>query len=157
MPQAPFDRSLIQKRYDGPRLRFLVLSRSDVKIVAPNEPYIVVSVTNPKLPDAELAPSPLRRDVLRLQFHDMGDYGQPLRDNVLMTERDAEAILAFVAWHMDDVSMIVCQCEAGMSRSVGIAAALSQILQGEDRFFFANFAPNRWIYRMLIEAHEKKR
>jgi predicted protein tyrosine phosphatase len=156
MSDLPINRELIHKRYDGPRFRFLVLSRSEVKRIAPDEPYIVVSVTNPGLPDAELAPSPLRRDVLRLQFHDMGDYGQPLRDNVLMTDQDAEAILEFVERHTGGVSMIICQCEAGMSRSAGIAAALSQVLQSEDKFFFANFAPNRWIYRTLIEAHEKR-
>ena len=156
MSDTPVDRALIHKRYDGPRLKFLVLSRSEVKRVVPDEPYVVVSVTNPGLPEAELAASPLRRDALRLQFHDMGDYGQPLRDNVLMTEEDAGAILEFVGRYAGEVGMIVCQCEAGMSRSAGIAAALSQVLQGEDRFFFANFSPNRWMYRTLIEAHEKK-
>jgi predicted protein tyrosine phosphatase len=146
-------RTLALRTYEASR-KFVVLSRSLIEEYTPDDPYIVVSVTDPKLPEAALCDSPHCRGVLRLQFHDTGDYGQPLRDNVVMTDADAQAILAFVGAH-GDAATIVCQCEAGMSRSAGIAAALSRIAHGDDRWFFANFAPNRWVYRTIIDVHER--
>ena len=73
-----------------------------------------------------------------------------------MTEEDARTILSFIGGHLDAVEVIVCQCEAGLSRSAGIAAALSRILQNDDRYFFQRFAPNDWVYRTLLEAHQKR-
>ena len=42
-------------------------------------------------------------------------------------------------------------CEAGISRSAGIAAALSKIIDKVDTIFFKNFIPNRHIYRTIME------
>ncbi|MCU0238266.1 MAG: hypothetical protein MUC29_02410 [Pyrinomonadaceae bacterium] len=53
---------------------------------------------------------------------------------------------------MGKVELIVCQCEQGMSRSAGIAAALSKILQDEDEYFLKNYWSNRWVYDLLIET-----
>jgi len=147
---------IASRTYDGPLFRFVVLSRSLIRQYEPDEPHIVISVTNPGLPGAVLPDLESRRAELRLRFHDTGDYGQPLGDLIVMQDEEANAILSFIALHALDIQTIVCQCEAGMSRSAGIAAALSRILQDEDRFFYANFAPNRWVYRMLMDAHEQR-
>jgi hypothetical protein len=55
--------------------------------------------------------------------------------------------------HKDDVSTIICECEAGMSRSARVAAALSHILQGQNKYFYTNFEPNKWVYRTIIDEH----
>ena len=144
---------MVHNEYKGPCFSFLILSRSEAKRIAPTKPYIVISVTNPELPEAELFQSPLLRGILRLQFHDIEEAGQTIRNNVRMTVEDAKAILEFADRHKTEVSSILCQCEAGTSRSVAIAAALSRILQGEDKFFFANYSPNCWIYQTILETH----
>lgn len=146
-------------RYIGPSMSFWVLSRSLVRRAAPQEPYIVISITNPGFPVAEIKESPHRLDVLSLQFHDTGDYGQPLNEQMVMTEEDARRIVAFTAGYQDRIKAIVCQCEAGVSRSAGVAAALSHWLNGEDgdRFFRANYSPNRWVYRLVSEAIDSYR
>lgn len=144
----------LERIYEGPRLKFLVLGRAEVATVTPDVSYIVASITDPEQPEAVIAESPLRRDVLRLKFHDMGDYGQPLHDDIVMTAQDAETLLAFVQKHLADVELIVCQCEAGVSRSAGLAAALSRLLQDEDEFFYRHYWPNRWVYRTVLDAAE---
>jgi len=149
------NRTLAERTYEGKRLRFTVLSRSMVERFVVQEPHVVISITDPENPDARLAESDQRIAVIRLQFHDIGDYGQPLRNRIVMSDEDAEKILDFCCKYQH-VSRIVCQCEAGMSRSAGIAAALSKIFQDEDRFFFANFAPNRWVYRTILDVHERR-
>jgi len=144
----------LERIYAGPRLKFLVLGRAEVATVTPDVPYIVASITDPEQPEADIAESPLRRDVLRLKFHDMGDYGQPLHDDIVMTPDDARALLTFVQTHLGEVELIVCQCEAGVSRSAGMAAALSRLIQDEDGFFLTHYWPNRWVYRTVLDAAE---
>ncbi len=141
-----------ERIYQGSRVNFLVLNRYEVETVMPEVPYLVLSVTDPERPEAILAASPHQRAVLRLRFHDKGKGRPPVVGKVVMTPEDARAIISFVYAHLAEVELIVCQCEAGISRSAALAAALSRILQDEDHFFFEHYAPNDWIYRTLLEA-----
>ncbi len=127
-------------------MQFLVLSRARVARVRPNVPYIVISITDPDTPDAEVAESPLRMGLLRLKFYDLderdGDWLAPDQDH-------ADRIVGFVREHLSHTDLIVTQCEAGISRSSGIAAALSRWLNGDDEEFFRRYIPNRRIYRLI--------
>jgi len=124
----------------------LVLSRPAAERVRPNVPYIVISVTDPEMPEADLADSPLRMGVLRLSFHDVGEVQSFWR---APSEEDARAIVEFVRAKRSMADLIVCHCEAGISRSSGIAAALSRWLNGHDEEFFRRYLPNRLIYRLI--------
>ncbi len=151
----------LERVYRGGRISLLVLDRAQIADLAPEVPYLVISVTDPDRPDASLQATSLLRAVLRLRFHDNaptvdipGLEGFPIgaEAEARMTREDAQATLAFVREHLDTVELIVCQCEAAVSRSAGIAAALSRILQGDDGFFFANYWPNKWVYRAILDA-----
>ena len=158
-----FDNELLplQRTYNGSRLKFLVLGRADIRTITPDVPYIVISITDPDKPDAEIAESPYKRAVLRLKFDDAtyvdvpGLEGFTLGNSIELTEVEADAILAFVKINLNTVEMIICQCEAGVSRSAGVAAALSWILQDDDDFFFAHYCPNRRIYHTILDAAKK--
>lgn len=133
----------LERIYQGSRMNFLVLGRTDVRTVTPHVPYIVISVTDPDKPDADIAESPGRRAILRLKFDDAagtidvpGLEGLILNNAVELTAPEARTILEFVQTHSAEVKLVLCQCEAGVSRSAAIAAALSRILQGEDDYFF---------------------
>ena len=143
------------------RVPVVVHSRSSVRTAAPTVPYIVISITDPGMPQAELAQSDRLRGVLRLAFHDSGQEidvpgleGFRLSDDatVAMTRADADSIVGFVLDHVANCDIVLCQCEAGMSRSAGVAAALSQVLNRDDRFFFENYTPNLDVYRRVLEA-----
>ncbi len=44
-------------------------------------------------------------------------------------------------------------CDAGMSRSPAVAAALGRVLNGDDSSFFAGrYRPNMRVYRMMLDA-----
>jgi len=139
-------------RFHGSAMTFWVLNRRLVGLITPDQPYIVISITNPGLVPATVRDNPDLLGVLRLQFHDTGDTHQPLRDEVVMTEQEARRILDFVIEYRDRAKVIVCQCEAGVSRSAAIAAALSRWLNHDDTFFFANYQPNRRAYHLMESA-----
>jgi Phosphotransferase enzyme family len=129
--------------------QFTVLSRYWAALRSPEEPYIVISITTPKLPEATLAESVHRQGVLRLQFDDTGDYGQPLREATLFSKVHAIAILSFIEAHRGIVSHVVVHCEAGASRSPAVAAVICRLWGGDDHRFFTDFSPNRYVYRQF--------
>ena len=133
----------------GPVMQFLVLGRAEVLTTTPEVPYVVISITDHGAPQAIVAPSANQRGILRLQFHD-ADTAQA--DRVIITEENAQAITDFVQQHRAQAQLIICQCEAGISRSSGVAAALSKWLNGSDAPFFRHYVPNRLVYRTVLEA-----
>jgi hypothetical protein len=131
-------------------IQFTVLSRYWAALRSPEEPYIVISITTPKLPEAKLAESVHRQGVLRLQFDDTGDYGQPLRESVLFSKVHAVAILSFIEAHREEIVHVIVHCEAGASRSPAVAAVICRLWGGDDRHFFADFSPNRYVYKQFL-------
>jgi predicted protein tyrosine phosphatase len=95
--------------------------------------------------------------MLRLQFHDLEE-PQPESpaisevEVVRISDEHARSIVRFVQKHRESVRLIVCQCDAGMSRSAGVAAALSRWLQEEDEAYFRHYLPNRLVYSAVLEA-----
>jgi predicted protein tyrosine phosphatase len=138
-------------------IQLLVLSREEARSVAPQVPYIVISITDPEKEDAVIADSYLRLAIFRLKFHDiLGTDSVLLADSSstyerAMTQKEAQAALNFVREHLEKVKLIVCHCEAGISRSAAVAAALSRMLNSQDQFFFDNYWPNRWVYELLLK------
>ncbi len=141
----------MKKVFRGERLTFWVLNRYEAVSLAPDEPYIVISIRDPDAPETPLLPSPHCLAVLRLQFHDRNTL-KPGKEITLMTPADARNVLIFVKSHLSSVRCIVCHCDGGLGRSPAVAAALSRIVQGEDIFFFENFAPNHHVYQTLLMA-----
>jgi Predicted protein-tyrosine phosphatase len=135
--------------HDGAAMKFQVLGRAHVFTVVPELPHVLISITDVGAPEAALSDAATRLATLRLQFHDAD---QPWQDRTLLSEEDAQRIVAFVEAHRERVSLVVCQCEAGISRSAGVAAALSKWLNGDDALFFRYFHPNRHVYRLVLEA-----
>lgn len=144
--------SISERIFKGSRYQLLAVGREEIKDFIPEVPYIVISISDPDKPEQEITRSAKLRGVLSLKFHDIV---QPrkfqLTTDVAMTPEHARQALSFVRQHLRDVGLIICQCEAGVSRSAGLAAALSRILEGDDEYFFLNYWPNRWVYDLLLE------
>lgn len=127
----------------------------------PDNKVVCISITDPKSEPANL--SLLDVDVLRLSFHDL-DQTYPISGPaiVLFNQVMAQQIKDFITmkiWmhmgrHLDDSELVVViNCEAGISRSAGVAAALSKHYTGDDSRFFSNagkYLPNRLVYRTLL-------
>lgn len=88
--------------------------------------------------------------ILPLQFDDV-DYGQ---DNCITSE-DARMIVDFVSRWSNKVNLVIIHCEAGISRSAGVCAALMKIFNGNDFEIFDNprYAPNMSCYRSVLESY----
>lgn len=86
--------------------------------------------------------------ILRLSFDDV-DNG-----SLAMTEGDAASIAEFVEENKDKT--IIVHCDAGISRSAGIAAAIMKHYNGDDTPIFNSrlYCPNMLCYRMVLEKLE---
>lgn len=86
--------------------------------------------------------------VLPLRFDD-----EEGGENCMVVE-EAVQIETFVERHKD--KMIIVHCDAGVSRSAGIAAALLKHYNGDDSEIFDNprYVPNMLCYRTMLNVLE---
>ena len=78
-------------------------------------------------------------------------------DNTSLVPLDlmqAEIMAKFVKGAIDKVDKIIVHCEAGQSRSAGIAAAILKYYTNDDTSIFNNprYTPNMLCYRMMLTA-----
>jgi len=134
-----------------------------------NEPVAIISIRSnqdgkkPKLGDTNA------RDILYMVFHDIDVASMDKRVDLnpyeeheireayhLISNLEAEQIIEFVEKNKD--IPIICQCEAGISRSAGLAAGLSVVYNSTDNWVFDSkrFIPNRHVRRVVINAYRRK-
>jgi len=139
-------------------MEFLVANRHQITRLKPEVEHIVISVCEPDYPFARLPENKQRLGLLQLIFTDIDKVEtarQIGQEAFLMTRKQARKILSFVKKYKGKVKLIVCQCDGGVSRSSGTAAALSKILNGDDSWVFNSFryVPNMHVYRLLISEY----
>ncbi len=129
-------------------MQFIILSRREIKNYKCDKPHIIISIKDPETSDIEI----IKRDncigILRLSFHDLN---RTCKDYKIFSKRDAKEILNFAAYPPIKVDIIICQCEAGISRSAGVAGALSKIINGDDKAIFRQYLPNMLVYRTIMK------
>lgn len=90
--------------------------------------------------------------VLQLCFDDIEvDLNLPEKQHIIYTPKLAKKVAAFVLTQWSKVKTIIFQCEMGVSRSAGIAAAVARHFGLGDLQFFRDYLPNRLVYRLTIE------
>ena len=74
-------------------------------------------------------------------------------DNCI-AETDALKIVSFVSKIAKNQDRLIVHCEAGVSRSAGVAAAILKALTGDDREVFNSprYVPNMTCYRAVLNA-----
>jgi predicted protein tyrosine phosphatase len=103
-------------------------------------PHAIISITDPDKDLATFAPNQNRIDILSLQFYDLEDirHEMALEDAAeyvntfghgLFSNAQAVQIVDFVERIKDKVNGILIHCEAGVSRSAAVAAAIELILK----------------------------
>lgn len=114
----------------------------------PDGKSVLISITTPD--QIHPVPSDHYNSVLKLKFDDT-DTDKSLR---IFNDADALYILNFVNYHVqNDIDNIVINCDAGMSRSAGIGAALSYLMYGTDTPV-TSIKPlyNKKVYRVIINT-----
>lgn len=114
-----------------------------------NEKTYVISIMTPWAAySSDIFPSPYNgiKSVLRLFFDDVES------GTNCMDETHAKAIKEFVELHKD--GNFIVQCDGGVSRSAGVAAALMKFYNGDDTPIFDNprYCPNMRCYRTMLNA-----
>lgn len=134
-------------------MNFKVLSRREIENYRTNEKHIVFSITDPeeekyvKLPD-----SPTRLGFIFMKFPDFDRELEGYPYNYLVFNRHmAQKIIKFFKIYKDKITLVICQCEAGISRSAGIAGALAKSIGQDDSYFFKHYLPNMLVYRLILE------
>lgn len=97
-------------------------SRREAEAMAlPEAPHLVVSISTPHEPPANIVPGVSTLGVLKLQFYDMDriieGYNDILKDGMFNAEQ-ARLILDFVAAH-PGAQQVIVHCDGGLSRERG--------------------------------------
>lgn len=111
----------------------------------------IISITDPHSPNAcdDYKDEHLR--FLRLKFNDCEiDTEYETSMSRSQGERVAEFINSVNGW----ADLIIVQCEAGVSRSAGVCAAIMKYITGDDMPIFNSprYSPNMNCYRMTLNA-----
>ena len=138
---------------------FDVLSRwtiEDVDWDIQSDKVAIVSIHDVNMPNARLKVGRSIQDILFLGFDDVG--GNFTIGSKVMSALQAEQIAKFALKWKDKVDGIIVNCEAGISRSSGVAAALMKYFTGDDSLIFnsSRFCPNMTCYRLVLEALMKE-
>ena len=130
--------------------RLIVLSYSLATEYEPIGPTHAISVMGPQYPQV-LPGLPEFDSILSLRFEDTHDGSDEFR----FSERDALRIWDFVERIRDQQHDLVVHCEAGMSRSAGIAVGLTTcLLPGQEAWYFEHYVPNRHVAGLLVSTFE---
>ena len=133
-------------------MKIKVFSEREVKDYIPTEPYIHISISSSTTGLLYLPTNDFRRMIMYCHFYDL-DSPYIIKSYKIFDEKEAKRIWYWVKQYLKDVDMIIVNCEAGISRSAGVAAALSKVLNGDDSYYFKNYSPNMLVYRKLLEEH----
>lgn len=147
-------------------MKFLILSRRAALTVVPSLEisHAVISITDPdNRKPAQFTISDFTKDVLYIKCYDVDKgsanyFWYPERyKKGAFTKEQAVEILDFMEEVKDDIDTLVVHCDAGISRSSGVAAALSLIYTGTDKGIFMDkrYTPNMFMYRTILNIHNK--
>ncbi len=121
---------------------------------------VIISISDPNMEyeeDPFVSPANRVTAILPLCFCDAEGpgkdvYGIDVDESDLMTDGDAENVAAFVRANRG--RLVIVHCDAGVSRSAGVAAAIAKYLTGDDALFFRSdrYSPNLWCYTKTLSA-----
>lgn len=113
-------------------------------------PHLLISIScpndKPKLPENKN-----RIATLSLEFHDLNE---PYKEYKLFSKEDAYKIFEFLRQN-ENIRNIVVHCDAGVSRSPAVAAALAKIFNGDDSKYFKEYLPNILVYKTMLNVWGK--
>lgn len=119
--------------------------------------HVVISICEPHKEFVELPENEKRVGLLQLKYT---DDDRPTQHNTgkLFTPEHAVQVLELVLPRIKELDLVVCQCDGGVSRSSGTAAALSKIVNNDDNWVFNNrrYVPNMLVYRTLLNTWQDK-
>jgi predicted protein tyrosine phosphatase len=147
-------------------MKFLVLNRDSVKNFATLDKHILIQIYCHDDYAESTLPLTSRLDILQLQFDDWNEdaknkieayytKSQKAKEMIFFSDEHAKKIIEFVKKYLNKIELIVVQCDAGISRSAAVAAALSKCLNNDDEYFFKHYLPNSLVYKTILKKWER--
>ena len=135
-----------------------VFSERTIKNFKTDKNYAIISIQDPSCDFVKLYKPKNCKAILKFKFYDLDKkIGQENYDNWLFESKDAKHILNAINLLKDKIDILCVHCVAGVSRSAGVAGALSKILNNDDMYYFKNYCPNMLVYRTILkEYYEEK-
>lgn len=141
--------------------KIMVRSRDGIEAVNPDaygEEHIIISIYCSDDKPARIQESKLTKAILTVMFDDITikhceKYPAVAEKYKIFTTHTAKTIADFIEKHIL-VPLVICQCDAGISRSAGVASALSKFYLGNDDEFFgarSRYVPNTMVYSVLLD------
>lgn len=143
-------------------MKIVVLPKRLAKEFIGDEPWAAISISTYPTEFANLNATK-RIDLLRLCFADVNKEEDIGRINALVGQKSEETcffdfehaakIIAFVQGLKDKgCDLLLVHCEAGVSRSPAIAAALHKIfVDNDDNLYFKRYQPNSHVYKTILQ------
>lgn len=145
-------------------MKIEAVPRFYAEAVSPNikGDHIWISITSSRSEFADLKPNPNCKGILRLSFDDVGDvfkFDDCDRNSIVLTpisDDQALGIWEFVDARLGTFEKIFVHCDAGISRSPAVAAALSKHYLGSEEYFFkvGIYFPQEYTYRTLLKMKD---
>lgn len=133
----------------------LVFNRQSVTRYSPAKKAVLISITNTDSNFAYIVPNKYEK-ILRLNFDDIK---QAEPGYFEISDEQASKIASLAKWanEQEEEIQIVVNCDAGISRSSGTAAAIAKFFLNDDMYYFKSvlYNPNMLVYRKVLQKlHE---
>lgn len=130
-----------------------VFSERTIKLFRTDKRYAIISIQDPLEPFIKLYRPKNCLGIAKFKFYDFDqETGQDNYDAFLFTQTEAKHLLNFYDLVKDEAEILCVHCVAGISRSAGVAAALSKIHYNNDEEFFKHYCPNSLVYRTILNT-----
>jgi len=134
-------------------MKIHIYDRASIESLEPYEnSHIIISITTPDDEEADIKIGNSCKGICRFVFSDMCTL-YPDENLRPFSEEDANKAWKFILQHSKDIDLIIVHCDAGISRSPGMGAAIAKVFNGSDDFFFKRFNPNMLVYRLMLSAY----
>jgi len=133
-------------------LRFDVMDRLRAERYRSNERYAMISLGDPGQAFPDFLDDPNRLAVTRLTFFDISTRSSGHRS---FGGQDARIILDFFDEMRSKVRLFAIHCEAGVSRSWGVALGLSLVAGNAERYVEGGY-PNALVVHSILREHERR-
>lgn len=126
--------------------KVIVMSQAEAEKFSFTAPFAMISITS--LGVATFPWASKEDNLFRLNFLDTDEKESSI------SQEEALHLAKFIKKWYPRVKKFVVHCEAGMSRSAGVAAAILKYFEGDDSPIFDNayFKPNMYVYRSVLNA-----
>jgi len=128
-------------------MEFKAVSRREVESYIWTTEHVHICIRDNKSLQPKIHFSTGNFGTLHLEFDDI-DYN--VEGHKLFTVNNARQIINFINRWENKIDLVIVNCEAGISRSTAVCAALAKSFGQDNSYFFKTGIPNSHVYSTLL-------